>query len=74
MRFPIAAILISTDALVSSVSVNLYNCFNLDDTAFLFVDYQTGLFSLVQGYNPDTYYANVIGLADTAKYLMLLLS
>lgn len=75
MRFPIAVILISTAALISSVSADIYNCFNLDGTAFLFVDHQTGLFSLVQDYNPDTYYTNVIvGRADTAKYLMLLLS
>ncbi|CEP16003.1 hypothetical protein [Parasitella parasitica] len=68
MRFSITATLIATAALVSSVSADLYNRLNIDDAAFLFVDHQTGLFSLVQDSNPDSYYMSVMGLAEAAKY------
>ncbi|CAO3649320.1 unnamed protein product [Mucor fragilis] len=68
MRFSLTATLLGAAALVSSVSADLYNRLNVNDTAFLFVDHQTGLFSLVQDYSPDSYYTNVMGLADTAKY------
>lgn len=68
MRFSLTATLIGAAALVSSVSADLYNRLNVNDTVFLFIDHQTGLFSLVQDYDPNTFYTNVMGLAETAKY------
>jgi nicotinamidase-related amidase len=68
MRFSFTATLVAAAALASSVTADLYNRLNVNDTLFLFVDHQTGLFSLVQDFNPDTYLQNVKGLADTAKY------
>jgi nicotinamidase-related amidase len=53
--------------MASSGSSDLYARLNVNDAAFLFVDHQTGLLSIVRDYNPDTYYANVMGLAETAK-------
>jgi nicotinamidase-related amidase len=68
MRFSLTAALVGVAALASTVTADLYNRLNLDDAAFLFVDHQTGLFNLVNDYNPDTYLAGVMGLAETAKY------
>jgi nicotinamidase-related amidase len=68
MRFSISATLIAVAALASSVSADVYNRLSLNNTAFLFVDHQTGLFNLVQDQNPDSFYTNVMGLAETAKY------
>ncbi|KAI8087715.1 isochorismatase family protein [Gilbertella persicaria] len=68
MRFSLTAAFIGAAALISSVSADLYNRLDLSDSVFLFVDHQTGLFNLVQDYNPDTYLNNVMGLAETAKY------
>ncbi|KAI7891537.1 isochorismatase family protein [Mucor mucedo] len=68
MRFSITATLIGAVALASSVSADFYNRLRVNDTAFLFVDHQTGLLNLVADYNPDTYLNNVMGLAETAKY------
>jgi nicotinamidase-related amidase len=68
MRFSFTATLVAAAALASSVTADLYNRLNVDDSVVLFVDHQTGLFSLVQDYNLDTYLQNVKGLADTAKY------
>ena len=68
MRFSLTATLIGAAALVSSVSADLYNRLNVNDTVFLFIDHQTGLLNLVQDYNPDTYLNNVMGLAESAKY------
>jgi nicotinamidase-related amidase len=71
MRFSFTAALIGAAALVSSVSADLYNRLNLNDSAILFIDHQTGLFSLVQDYAPDLYLNNVMGLAEAAKYFNL---
>ncbi|KAI9469838.1 MAG: isochorismatase family protein [Benjaminiella poitrasii] len=68
MRFSLTAALVGVAALASSVSADLYNRLNINNTAFLFVDHQTGLFSLVGDYDPDSYQTNVMGLAATAKY------
>jgi nicotinamidase-related amidase len=68
MKFFLTAALVGVAALATSVSADLYNRLNLNNTAFLFVDHQTGLFNLVQDYDPETYYTNVMGLAETAKY------
>lgn len=68
MRFSFTAALVGAAALVSSVSADLYNRLNWNDTAVLFIDHQTGLFSLVQDYAPDLYLNNVLGLAEATKY------
>jgi hypothetical protein len=60
--------LLSVMALASSVAAEIFPRLNLNDTAFLFVDHQTGLFNLVHDYNPDTFYTNIMGLAETAKF------
>lgn len=71
MRFSFTAALVGVAALVSSASADLYNRLNLNDSAILFVDHQTGLFSLVQDYAPDLFLNNVMGLAEAAKYFDL---
>jgi nicotinamidase-related amidase len=68
MRFSLATALIGVAAMASSVAADVYNRLSVNDSVFLFVDHQTGLFNLVQDYNPDTFYTNVMGLAETAKY------
>jgi nicotinamidase-related amidase len=68
MRFSFTAALIGVATLASSVTADLYNRINWNDTAILFIDHQTGLFSLVQDYAPDLYLNNVLGLAEAAKY------
>ncbi|KAI9359079.1 hydrolase [Pilaira anomala] len=68
MRFSITAALVGVVTLISVVSADLYNRLNVSDTAFLFVDHQTGLLSLVQDYSPDTFINNIMALADSAKY------
>ncbi len=68
MRFSLTATLVGVAALATSVSADFYNRLRLNDTAFLFIDHQTGLFSLVDDYKPDNYLNNVMGLAETAKY------
>jgi hypothetical protein len=69
MRFFTApAALIGVIALASSVTAEVFNRLNLNDTVFLFVDHQTGLFNLVHDYNQDTFYTNIMGLAETAKF------
>jgi nicotinamidase-related amidase len=69
MRFFTAlAALIGVVALASSVTAEVFNRLNLNDTVFLFVDHQTGLFNLVHDYNQDTFYTNIMGLAETAKF------
>jgi nicotinamidase-related amidase len=68
MRFSLTAALVGVAALATSVSADFYNRLRLNDTAFLFIDHQTGLFSLVDDYKPDNYLNNVMGLAETAKY------
>ncbi|KAG2231968.1 putative hydrolase [Thamnidium elegans] len=67
MRFSIATTLIGAVALMSAVSADVYNRLNANDTAFLFVDHQSGLFSLVDDFKPDAFLNNVLGLAETAK-------
>jgi hypothetical protein len=68
MRFSISAVLVVVGTLTSSVTAYAFPRLNLNDTAFLFVDHQTGLFNLVHDYNPDTFYTNIMGLAETAKF------
>ncbi|CAO3695604.1 unnamed protein product [Rhizopus stolonifer] len=68
MRFSLTTAFIGAAALISSVSADLYNRLDVNNAAFLFVDHQTGLFNLVQDYNPDVYLNNVLGLAEAAKY------
>ncbi|CAO3654389.1 unnamed protein product [Mucor hiemalis] len=68
MRFSLTAAFIGAVAMASTVSADLYKRLNLNDTAFLFIDHQSGLLNLVQDYNPDLYLNNVMGLAETAKY------
>ncbi|GAA5802227.1 hypothetical protein HPULCUR_007690 [Helicostylum pulchrum] len=67
MRFSITTALIGAAVLISTVSADFYNRLNVNDTAFLFIDHQTGLFSLVDDYKPDAFVNNVMGLAETAK-------
>ncbi|KAI8047721.1 nicotinamidase-like amidase [Gilbertella persicaria] len=68
MRFSFTAAIIGVASFAASVSADFYNRLDLNQSVFLFVDHQTGLFNLVQDYNPDTYLNNVMGLAETAKY------
>jgi nicotinamidase-related amidase len=68
MRFSLTAALVGVAAMASTVAADVYNRLNLNDSAFLFVDHQTGLFSLVQDQNPDSFLASVMGLAESAKY------
>jgi len=42
-----------------------------DDAMVLFLDHQTGLFSLVQDFGPDEFRNNVLALAATAKHFDL---
>lgn len=42
-----------------------------DDAVVVFLDHQTGLFSLVQDFGPDEFRNNVLALAATAKYFEL---
>jgi nicotinamidase-related amidase len=48
-------------------SSDLYARLNINDAAFLFVDHQIGLLSIVQDYGADTFYTNIMGLAEAAK-------
>jgi nicotinamidase-related amidase len=68
MRLYVSVALIAVTTLTSSVTAEVFNRLNLNDTVFLFVDHQTGLFNLVHDYNPDTFYTNIMGLAETAKF------
>lgn len=46
---------------------DVYERLNVDEALFLFVDHQTGLFSLVNDYDGDVYYNNVMAMAKLAK-------
>jgi nicotinamidase-related amidase len=48
-----------------------YNRLSKDDAAVLFIDHQSGLFSLVRDYSPDEFRNNVLALADLTKYFNL---
>lgn len=48
-----------------------YNRLSKDDAIVLFVDHQSGLISLVQGYSPGEFKNNVLALAGLAKYFKL---
>ncbi|KAI9254695.1 hydrolase [Helicostylum pulchrum] len=52
-------------------SLYVYNRLNINDAAFLFIDHQTGLLSLVDDYKPDVFLNSVMGLAETAKLFNL---
>jgi hypothetical protein len=69
MRFSISAAFIAVATMAFSVAGDDYSRLNLNDTAFLFVDHQTGLFNLVRVYNPDTFYTNAMALAETRQIL-----
>lgn len=53
------------------MKTNKYNRLSKDDAAVLFVDHQSGLFSLVRDYSPDEFRNNVLALADLTKYFKL---
>ena len=44
-----------------------YNRLDKDDAAFLLVDHQSGLISLVQDFSPDDFKNNVLALADLRR-------
>ncbi len=48
-----------------------YRRLNKDDAVALFVDHQTGLFTLVQDYTPNEFKNGVMALADTVKFFNL---
>ncbi len=48
-----------------------YKRLNKDDAVALFVDHQTGLFTLVQDYTPNEFKNGVMALADTVKFFNL---
>ncbi|CAF1513254.1 unnamed protein product, partial [Didymodactylos carnosus] len=48
-----------------------YRRLDRDQAVVLFVDHQTGLFSLVRDYTPDEFKNNLLALADTAKLFKL---
>ncbi len=48
-----------------------YKRLNKDDAVALFVDHQTGLFTLVQDYTPNEFKNAVMALADTVKFFNL---
>ncbi|KAI8975700.1 nicotinamidase-like amidase [Mycotypha africana] len=68
MRFSLTSVILGVAALASTVTADIYDRLNLNETAFLFVDHQTGLFSLVKDFEDDHYLNSVMGLAETAKY------
>jgi nicotinamidase-related amidase len=48
-----------------------YKRLSVETAAVLFIDHQTGLNSLVRDYSPAQFTANVLALADVAKYFKL---
>ncbi|KAI9473488.1 MAG: Isochorismatase-like protein [Benjaminiella poitrasii] len=68
MRFSFTAAIVGVAALASSVTADLYNRLDMNNSAILFIDHQSGLFSLIRDYDPDLYLNNVLGLAEAAKY------
>jgi nicotinamidase-related amidase len=48
-----------------------YNRLNKDEAACLLIDHQTGLFSLVQDFEPIQFKNNVLALAESAKFFNL---
>lgn len=53
------------------MSGHRYKRLNKDDAVALFVDHQTGLFTLVQDYMPSEFKNAVLALASTAKFFNL---
>jgi len=51
--------------------MSTYKRLSRDTAAVLFIDHQTGLNSLVRDYSPAQFTANVLALADVAKYFNL---
>ena len=48
-----------------------YKRLNKEDAVALFVDHQTGLFTLVQDYTPNEFKTSVLALANTVKFFGL---
>ncbi|WP_274369818.1 isochorismate family cysteine hydrolase YcaC [Morganella morganii] len=48
-----------------------YNRLDKENAAVLFIDHQSGLFSLARDQNPDAFKNNILALADLAKYFKL---
>ncbi len=48
-----------------------YKRLSKDSAAFLFVDHQSGLLSLVRDFSPDEFRNNILALADITKYYNL---
>jgi nicotinamidase-related amidase len=71
MRFSLTTALLGAAAIVSSVSADLYNRLNMNDSVVLFIDHQTGLFNLVRDYDPDYYLNQVMGIAEMTKHFNL---
>ena len=53
------------------MTVTDYTRLNKDDAVALFVDHQTGLFTLVQDYTPSEFRNGVLAFADMAKFFNL---
>ncbi|KAH8549073.1 isochorismatase family hydrolase [Umbelopsis sp. PMI_123] len=65
--FNLVPIIMGVVSMTSFVAAD-YNRLNLKDAAFLFIDHQVGLFSLVQDTNPDSFKNTILALADTALF------
>ncbi|KAK9763630.1 hypothetical protein K7432_009512 [Basidiobolus ranarum] len=48
---------------------DLYKRLNVNDTVFLLLDHQAGLFSLVDDWQSDEFKANILGLAEASALL-----
>ncbi|KAI8890783.1 isochorismatase family protein [Backusella circina FSU 941] len=71
MRFSLATAFLGAVAIASSVSADLYNRLNMNDSLVLFIDHQTGLMNLVRDYDPDYYLNQVMGVAEMTKHFGL---
>jgi len=61
----------AADIGVASSPYPIYKRLNISEAAVLLVDYQTGLISLVQDFEPNEFQNNVLALATLAKYFKL---
>jgi nicotinamidase-related amidase len=71
MKFSFTTALLGVATIISSVSADLYNRLDVNNSAVLFVDHQTGLFNLVRDYDPDYYLNQVLAVAELTKYFDL---
>jgi nicotinamidase-related amidase len=71
MRFSFTAALLGVATIVSSVTADLYNRLDVNNSVVLFIDHQTGLFNLIRDYDPDYYLNQVMGIAEMTKYFNL---